>query len=231
MPDDTRTLAVKGVSGFFESTTIGLTKYQNSDLVSSVSSEAENLVPKRLGQFASVLATVVQVSSVVKKAPGTHPQSLEPFVIAVPSKTDSNTINDDWNWSFTYDAGEPAGTVSYHDFMTRSIDRTVSYFPTPACRTATLKIDRRSDRSVSQFHLVVVAPDLIRLQSLPVKGKIDLGTVCGASVSGTQSSDTLASISDDLSAFQSAVKTVKDATNGGAKTPAAASGVAAGKQK
>ncbi|WP_143131876.1 hypothetical protein [Paraburkholderia aspalathi] len=49
-------VSVKGVSHLWKTITIGASKYPNSDFVNSVSRKAENLVPKRIGQIAGIVA-------------------------------------------------------------------------------------------------------------------------------------------------------------------------------
>jgi hypothetical protein len=235
MPAEDRAFVVKGFSRFFMSTTLGVTKYANSDVVSSVSSTAENLVPKRLGQIASVLSSVVKIGAVLAVSGESNTAaSLRPFVVEVQSKNQSaGVLNDGWTYSFKYDSlTPPEGTVTYRDFLTRSVGHKVSYWPTPACRSATLTIGRESNQTQSAFHVVVADPDVLRLQPLPVSGKVELGTVCGASVTGSQDSDALQSASDDLAALQAAIKTVKDAKSGDKAAPAApASGGTATQKK
>lgn len=100
-------MAVRGVSGFWKSTAVGITKYQNTDLVSSISTKAENLFPKRLGQIASVVATAVQIGAVIGVSGGSNAEAmdLEPFVAEVPKP--SGRINNDWTYSFRYDNPTP----------------------------------------------------------------------------------------------------------------------------
>ena len=224
LPDDQRTFVVRGVSGVWKSTTIGLTRTPNTDLVSSVSSTAENLAPKRIGQVASIVATTIQIAgtlAVSSLKPGEAP--LIPFVVEVPGQGErSDTIpGDKWGYSFRYDSPElPPGTVTYEEFVTQGMNRKVAYWPIPACRSATLSIGTQQMPEAAVFHLVVSSSDVIRLQPLPSKGKVDFGSVCGATSSGTATSDLLTSVTDDLQAIQQAIKTIKDAK--GAAKPAAA---------
>lgn len=232
MPDDQRSFVVKGVSGFWRSTSLGLDKYLNTDMVSSVSSTAENLVPKRIGQAASIVATVVQTGSIlgvdgqpIKKLP------LQSFTFEVPGNgPTSGSVNDDWTYSFDFDSkGLPAGTVSFDAFSQKTANRTVSYWPVPACRSATLRVGRASDHSVAAFHLTVSSSGAVRLQPLPVSGKVDFGSVCGATTSGTATSDPVSIVSDDLAAVQQAVKTIKEAKSADAGASGAAAGASAPK--
>ena len=234
MPDDKRTFAVKGVTGFWKSTTIGLTKYQNSDMVSSVSSTAENLVPKRIGQAASFVAAAIQiVGALPVEGARKEAMPLQSFIVEVPGRgPKSDTINDDWTYSFAYDTEEPpVGTVSYKDFSEKAMNRKVAYWPTPACRSATLTIGRESDKTQAAFHITVSSSDVIRLQPLPAKGKVDFGSICGATASGTAAVDPVASASDDLQALQQAIKTIKDAKQPSSSASAAKGGGAASAPK
>ncbi len=233
MPDDKRQFVAKGVVGFWKSTTIALTKYQNTDMVSSVSSTAENLVPKRIGQAASIVASVVKIGAVL----GVDGQTitklpLQSFRFEVPGGSTSGTINDDWTYSFDYDSdGLPAGTVSFDVFSQNTANRTVGYWPVPACRSATLLVNRGSDHLTFVFHVIVSSPDAVRLQPLPVSGKVDFGSVCGSTTSGNATSDPLSVTSDDLTAVLQAVKTVKDAKSPDTGASGAAKGGAATTKK
>lgn len=209
MPSSQYGVAVKGVSNFWKTTTIGVSKYPNSDLVSSVSSKAENLVPKRIGQIAGIVATAAKIAAVA--AAGVPKLPLESFSFAVSDTTTTGNVNADWNYELTFDSPPPSGTVSMGDFMKNVQGKTVNYWPVPACRSATLMLRHKSDGKVYAFHIVVSSPEHVRLQPLSVDGKTDFGTVCGASTTGATTSDTFGDLADDFTAVQQAVQTVKTA--------------------
>lgn len=214
LPDDSRAMAVKGVSGFWKSTSVGITKYQNTDMVAAVSTTAENLVPKRIGQIASVVSTGIQIAALfaVSEGPKTKKLALKSFVAEVPAKT--TDINDDWNYKLTYDSSvPPKGTVSFNDFQKLAMNRSVPYWPVPACRSATLELHRASDNSDYAFHVVVSSSEVLRLQPLSIKGKLELGSVCGATLSGETLADNFSTFSDNLEAVKQAVETIKNAKN------------------
>jgi hypothetical protein len=220
MPSSQYGLAVKGVSNFWKTTTIGVSKYPNSDLVSSVSSKAENLVPKRIGQIAGILATVAKTAGVAAEASPKLP--LESFSFAVSDTTTTGNVNDDWNYTLTFDSPlPPAGTISMGDFLKNVQGKTVNYWPVPACRAATLKLHHKSNGKLYELHIIVSSPEHVRLQPLSVDGKTDFGTVCAASTTGSTSPDTFGDLADDITAIQQAVQTVKTAK------PAPAAGASA----
>ncbi|QXH53442.1 hypothetical protein KSS94_10145 [Pseudomonas fakonensis] len=209
LPDDQRYLAVRGVTGFWKTSTVGLAKAENSDRVVSLNSKAENLVPKRLEQGAAIVGAIIKAPAGVAATPKLP---LRSFAFKVPASGPlDSTPATDWQYRFAYDsAGLPAGTVSYEDFRRNAVDKTVSYWPVPACRSATLELRRNSELE-AVFHLTVSSADVLRLQPLPVDGQVNLGSVCGSSVSGTVSGDPVAAVSDNLKALQQAIKTVRDA--------------------
>lgn len=209
LPDLSRAITVRGVSGFWKSTAIGITKYPNTDMVSSVSSTAENLVPKRLGQVASVVGTAIKIGALLASGAEVNPTNLQPFLVEIPQP--SGKINRDWIYTFKYDEPPPPATISLDTFIEKTTNRTVSYWPVPACRSATLEIQRNSDKSRTAFHVTVSSADNIRLQPLPIKGKIELGSICGSTMSGTATTDNFSTFSDDFQALQQAIKTIKDA--------------------
>jgi hypothetical protein len=218
IPDNRLALMVRGETGFWKNTTLGIVRFQNTDVVSSVSITAENLVPTRIAQVAGIAASVVKIGTgVLAMTPGERipPRDLEPFVIDVGRDNASGNVNDDWRYSFEFDdATPPAAAISIEDFRTQVAGKKVGFWPVPACRPATVKLTRKSSGSQYAFHVVVASPDHVRLQPLPVTGKMELGSVCGASVTGTAAADALATISDDLQAAQKAVETLTAAKKG-----------------
>src|SRR6202000_1459741 len=113
-PDTTQAYLVKGVQGFFESTTLGVGHYQNSDLVSSVSVTAENLVPTRIGQIASIVASVISIAGVVGVSGGGPETKLQPFTFEVPKdKVVNANLDDYWHYDFLFESdAQPSGTVT-----------------------------------------------------------------------------------------------------------------------
>jgi hypothetical protein len=222
MPSSQYGMAVKGVSNFWKTTTIGVSKYPNSDLVSSVSSKAENLVPKRIGQIAGVVATAVKIAGAA--VAGLPKLPLESFSFAVNDTTTTGSVNAAWNYELTFDSPlPPAGTVSMDDFLKNVQGKTVNYWPVPACRPATLTLYNKNNGKLYAFHIIVSSPEHVRLQPLSVDGKTDFGTVCAASTTGSTSPDTFGDLADDFTAVQQAVQTVKTAK----AAPAAAASAAA----
>lgn len=214
VPDTSRPLAVKGYSGFWKSTTIGISKYPNTDVVSSVSSKAENLVPKRIGQVASVAVAALKIASGTGVSDVGKASPLVPFELAVPEKNGSGRVpgTEDWAWIFTYDdTNALSGTVEYGNFVELTKNKKVNYWPAPACRSATLKLTQDSTSAQHLFHIVVSSPKFLRLHPLPIDGKMDLGTVCGASVSGITGADAATNIVDSVEALQSAIEQIKKA--------------------
>jgi hypothetical protein len=214
LPDEEHTLMVKGVSNFWQSTTLAISKYQNSDAVTSVSSTAKNLVPQRLQQLSEIVVAIAAIGG----AAAAGGEDLQPFVADVSKiPVEGKALNGGWTYDLAYsNADTPPGTVAYKDFVHNVAGKTVSYWPVPACRNAQLTIHGAAGRDFV-FPVVVSSPDLLRLQPLPVDGKITLGSVCGSSVTGTMTSDPVADVDDDVKALQAAIKAVK----GSASAPAA----------
>jgi hypothetical protein len=217
MPDPQQAYYVKGVSGFWDSTTLGVAHYQNSDLVSSISVTAQNLVPTRIGQIGSAIASIVGIA-VTLGVSGVSPTPLAPFYFKVPDTDTSGNVDDYWVYQFKFDpAQQPAGTVTLDQWKQLIAGKTeVNYWPVPACRNATLTLGNSTldlAKKAYQFQLVVASQQYVRLQPLPVSGKLDLGTVCGSSTNGTTTVDTLGNVTDDLTAFQKAIQQIKSAKN------------------
>ena len=212
MPDDESGILVRGVSGYWKTTTIGVTRYSNSELPSSIASTAENLVPKRIGQIAGIAATLIKGVGGVPTSSTTpgNQAPLQPFTFAVGKVR--NGQFDGWTWKFEFDDGLPPGTVSRGEFLAGVGSKTVNYWPVPACRSGRLILVSNAVPDIHYtFGLTVASPEALRLQPLPVSGKLDLGTVCSGSTTGTASGDATQEVSDDLEALQKAVTTIKDA--------------------
>ncbi len=200
-----RSFLVHGIVGFWSSTTLAISRYPNSDRVASVASTAVNLVPKRIEQVTTLAGTLIQLSAA---AVSTEDDELRPFAVELPKESVTKQVSVQRGWGYTveYPNGEERpGTVSFaKDFGSLFENGEVNYWPVQACRVAKLTLFH--DHRQYVFFATVADPDRIRLQPLPVAGKIELGTVCGASVSGVTSSDPLAAVVDDVTALQQAAQ-------------------------
>ena len=224
MADPDQAYLVKGVSGFWQSTTLGVARYQNSDLVSSLSVTAQNLVPTRISQIGGAIASLVTIAGALGASGGAEVKPLTPFYFKVPDAESSDNVNGDayWTYTFKFDSGQPAGTVNLTQWNALVAGKkTVSYWPVPACRNATLTLTNdtlKLKHQAYQFQLVVASQQYVRLEPLPVSGKLQLGTVCGSSTNGTTTVDALGNVTDDLSALQKAIQQIKSAKSGKSTT-------------
>ena len=194
MPDETHALMVRGVSGFWKTTSISIARYDNSDMASSSrakrriwsQSDSGNLPGPRRAWCRSPAA-----SAWVSTAQGNQPtKPLLPFSIKVPENGPSiGTLNDGWSYRFDYDSDTlPAGTVSFDEFLTGVDGQTVSYWPVMACRTATVTVIPPNKAMLGyqySFNVIVASAAALRLQPVPIDGKLNPGAVCSASESGT----------------------------------------------
>jgi hypothetical protein len=233
--DDNYGFWVRGVTSYWTTTAISIARYENSDMVSSVSSKAENLVAKRLGQFAGAGAAMVKIlgaAGIGVDSAGIEPEApLLPFSIAVPeSGKDIGDLNDGWSYSFEYDSDKPvAGAIGFDSFMSGVANTKIAYWPVLACRTAVLTLFPPNNKGIGHnfaFNIVVSHPNVLRLQPVPVDGKLAIGAICGASETGTQSADPTQALVDSLSALQQGIQKVSDAKNkkGDTTSPSPASG-------
>jgi hypothetical protein len=224
VPKDTYGFLVRGdTKSFWKTTDLTISRYANSDIASAVTVKAQNLVATRIGQFAGVAASLVSVAGTlgvagVQQVPA---KPLLPFALAVSPSNDSDSVNDGWTWSLTYDSGPPAGTVSFADFLHNVASKTVSYWPTPACRAATLAVYPPNSATAYDFRVMVSTPDYIRLEPLPVDGTFTPGAICSASVTGTTSVDPVATFADEVSALQQGIEKAKPAKPAGSSSKAA----------
>jgi hypothetical protein len=219
MPSSKYEFAVKGVSGFWRSTAIGLAKYPNTDIVSSVSSKAENLVPKRIGQLSAGIVSIIQLAAPIVGVSGAPDEPLESFRVSVPDADSTGDINSTWHYDLKFDNSPPRGTVSLATFIQETKGRKVGFWPVPACRPMTLTVKKTGSKRAYEFHFVVATADNIRLVPLPIDGKSDLGSICGSSTSGTLKADELENAKADLKALQEGVQAVRAAVPTGASSP------------
>lgn len=196
---------VKGIVNAESSTTLAISRYPDSDRVASVASTAVNLVPKRIEQVTTVASTLIQLAALPVSTDDT---GLRPFTLELPprSLTSQVPLQPGWGYTVEYpDEDEGAATVSFaKDFETLFENGDVNYWPVQACRLAKLTLFH--DRQPYVFFATVADPDRLRLQPLPISGKLELGPICGASVSGVTSADPLAAAVDDVTALQQAAR-------------------------
>jgi hypothetical protein len=131
-------------------------------------------------------------------------------------------LNNGWSYRFDYDTDAlPPGTVDFDAFMSGVDGKKVGYWPVLACRTATLTVfppDKDTLGHKFVFNVVVATTDAIRLQPVPVDGKLSPGTVCSSSETGTASADPVQTAADDLTALQQGIEKVQAAKKGGANS-------------
>jgi len=211
--DNSLPLAVRGKSGFWKSTTLTLSRYANSDRPYAVNSTAENLFPKRLEQFTAILSSVAAGVAAVDSAE--YP--LQPFKLEIPLvSTKKLNLQEGWMYEFKYDEDESlAGTISIQDFMRLTRGNTVGYWPVPACRSATLMLSRNRDKY--SFYVTVSSPSHVRLEPLPISGRIDLGDICSSSTNGATSADPTSDVVNNVAAIQKLVKSVSSPASAAAK--------------
>jgi hypothetical protein len=107
--------------------------------------------------------------------------------------------------------------VSFDQFLGGVAGQTVSYWPVYACRAATITVIPPNKALLGYeyvFNVVVASPAALRLEPVPIDGKLNPGTVCSASESGTATADPVQTFADDLSAVQQGIQKVKDAKGG-----------------
>lgn len=193
IPDPNYGVMMGGKSGFWKKTAVTGAKYPNSDRIGSVNVKAESLVVKRIGQFAAVAGYFINPGkgdlTESAPAPGSKPPPLTPFSVEVNPKTNGVTKEEGaWSYTLTLET-EPKGAVSWTTFQRLHGDKAVNYFPVPACLTATLKLSAQNGQYAYAFPLVVSMPEVVRLEPLPIDGKLTLSPVCGSTVEGAAEVD------------------------------------------
>lgn len=213
--DDGHGFMMGGTNGFWNKTTVSGTRRANSSLVESVSIKAENLVATRIGQIATVLGYAGP--KVIKNEAGDR--ALIPFEFDVELSTLNKPQAIDagrWWWKFETNA-TPAGAVEFATFLkTAKNAGKVAYFPVPACLTGELQIldgTASSNTVVARFPLVVSTAEIVRLEPLPLDGKLTLSKICSASVEGDILSNRADEVFQNLAALQAAYAKLNGASS------------------
>lgn len=232
-PDPGHAFLMGGRNGFWKKTTVTGARLANTDQVTTVSIKAENLTAKRLGQIATVLGyfikTPASAAAVAASSNGDDGQeALLPFEFDVTANsftTDPPAVakyafvpgTTKWAWTLRGAANLP-GTVSFDKFFSKaaSVKEGVNYFPVPACLTADLVISKVESNGgaptftdVARFPLVVATAERVRLEPLPLDGKLTLSKICSATVEGATQVDRYDEAFDNLAALQEQYEKLK----------------------
>lgn len=180
--------------------------------------KAENLTATRLGQIATVLGYLVSpgASKGISGDQGTEQPPPFDFDVDAEHINATNAVADGSEWSYRLDipAPNPKGAVSFDKAIAAAkISKTVNYFPVPACLLGHLYI-YKAGVQMADFPLVVANPDVVRLEPLPLDGKLTLSSICGASVQGATQVDPYNELFSDLAALQKAYGQVTKPSSG-----------------
>lgn len=216
--DATHGFMMGGTNGFWTKTTLTASRTPNSDRPDSVTVKAENLTATRADQIASVLGYVISPGKA--RAPeGTETANQPPpfdFDIDSEHINATNPIGDQSGWSYRLDipVPQPSGSVSFNKAIaTAKAAAAVNYFPVPACLSAHLYL-YRNGAPMADFPLVVANPDVVRLEPLPLDGKLTMSSICGASVQGTTQVAAYDELFSDITALQKAYTQVANPNSG-----------------
>ncbi len=219
VPSAQMSFLVRGQTGsFWKVTTLSVAKYANSDLTSGVSVKAENLVATRIGQAAGIVAKLVTTAGAigVSNSSNTPLGPLLPFSLEIGDKDALGDLNDGWTYKLKFDDVLPKNVVNFSDFLEKSQGKKVNYWPVPACRSATLSVFGGTLKY--EFRVIVASPTYVRLQPVPVDGKITPGSICSSSTTGTMTIDPMTNLTDQVAALQTGVQTIKDVKKGDSET-------------
>lgn len=217
VPDTTKGFLMGGTNGFWRKTTITASRPENSDRPNTVTVKAENLTATRLNQVATVIGYVLHPSTSADSKGGLPEQGkaskdeiLKHFEFDVGADTINQEIltgpNSGWSYELAVDNPRPDGAISFEQFKALTLDgkkKTVNYFPVPACLPTHL-ILKQDNREAANIALVVADPGVVRLEPLPLDGKLTLSSICGSSVEGSTQVDRYDEVFSDLAALQKA---------------------------
>jgi hypothetical protein len=162
-----------------------------------------------LGQIATVLGYVISPGGAARDivdAPTTDAPPPFDFDVDAAHTNTTNPVAEGSEWSYRLDLPnpQPEGAVSFaRAIAAAKAAKSVSYFPVPACLPGHLYL-YKAGVQMADFPLVVANPDIVRLEPLPLDGKLTLSTICGASVQGATQIDPYNEIFSDLAAVQQA---------------------------
>ncbi len=150
LPDEQSSFAVKANSNFAHTDTLTISRFTNSDLVSSVSSKAVNEIPNRIALVAEVAGAFVKgglIPAAGLESTATA-QPLQPFSFVVGvSDVGPVQLDSGWWYKFNFDSPPPTGSISYTTlrqslFASASGSGQYGFFPVNACRDATITVSQ-----------------------------------------------------------------------------------------
>lgn len=179
------------VTGFFTSTQVNISKLQNTNIPSAISSTFTDNTVTRIDQIGGILAALAPLASLGVEPPCNTGSALKSFTLTLDQQG-TGTIDKQpcWTYKVTFATPTPVGAVSWKT-LESSMGASVKYFPVPACRDATIELAVNykdgAGNAQSDLKATIVTkiadPDYVRLVPLPSKGTINMHPICGADVS------------------------------------------------
>lgn len=222
---------VNPVNDFFTSSQVNIAKMPNTDIPSSVSSQFTDNTATRIDQIGGLVTAVIAILPLLaaqnpdEQNCQLHPQNLQPFTLNLDSEVkDLSPLNGQacWKYAVIFDSATPsAGAVSWSRFD-QDLGNSVSYFPVPACRDATILLDGYVASTAPKtpashvnvaIHTKVADPQYLRLAPLPSKGQISMHPICGADVTDAPPDRFGAYMNDATEALKQA-KSIESAAGG-----------------
>jgi hypothetical protein len=217
LEDTTHGIMVSGHSGFWKKTILTAARYADSDRVQSLTVKAESLVVTRIGELATVAGHFISPTKAANEAGLIKRPDLPAFDIDLAHIENGKTadVPDVPGWSYRLSWTVPDGTVTWADFNRLAVGqgKAVNYFPAPACLIMSVELSTIYNGNTETYRFkpfLGSTPDVVRLEPLPVDGKLSLSPVCSSSVTGTMNSDPYEEAFQAAAALDKAYGDLKD---------------------
>lgn len=220
--DSGRKLAVNPVKNWRAKTTLTLTKFENSDLVSAAGVEATNEVINSINEFGSTIVKAAPLLSLFGAAEDSVRPCLNPkgtVLTVLPEFKDASGKAEDF--VFQGNANKPEKdcvTVSVGalppdaiSFDALTVNENVDVFYYAACRTVSISVTHRGE--VLKAAGRISDPRFVQAVRFPAKGTLTMHSQCGVSIKSEKASNetTASAIIEALAAQAKAIKDVVEA--------------------
>ena len=223
----------------FSANQFGISKFANTDIPTTVSNQFTDLAKSSIvplitavGTAAVAFAADAELQSGDACASETSvPQDFSVVLSDSASLSGSAKLDKCFSYTLSVSDTQPplSNAITRQQFTANFENKTVKFWPVPACKSETLTI-KKGDDTFAKAEFTVVDPDYLKLLPFPSKGKIAFHPVCDADLSDSPV-DKYQTWEDTMTALIQAAQNVKKGntsqsggtTKSSSATPAAAS--------
>jgi hypothetical protein len=220
--DSSRKLAINPAKNWRGTTTLTLTKFENTDLVSSAGVEVTNEVINSINEFGAIIVKAAPLLALAGATEESVKSCLNPkgtLMTVVPVFKDAkggaesfvlqgNASNPEKDCVKMNVEALPLDAISFDALSTNEI---VDVFYYAACRQASISVIHRGE--VLKAAVRISDPRFVQAVRLPAKGTLTMHSQCGISIKSEKASNetTASAIIEALAAQAKAIKDVVEA--------------------